>query len=52
MSNLGSDVASRENEDPRCQCYKTYYVRNLRIFIISKGVYPWYALPALSNVCG
>jgi hypothetical protein len=37
--------------DPWGQCYKMFHVRNLRIFIISYGVCPWQAFPALSNVC-
>ncbi len=32
--------------------YKTYYGRNLRIFVISLSVCPWQAFPAWSNVCG
>ncbi len=35
----------------RGQCYKTFYVRNLRIFVISQSVCPWQAFPAQSNVC-
>ncbi len=34
------------------QCYKTFYGRKLRLFIISYSVCPWKALPAQSNVCG
>jgi hypothetical protein len=36
----------------RAQCYKTFYVRALRIFVLSYSVCPWEAFPALSNVCG
>ncbi len=32
------------------QCYKTFYVRNLRMFLISQYVCLWQALPAQSNV--
>jgi len=28
------------------QCYKTFYVRNLRIFVISWSVCPWQGFPA------
>jgi hypothetical protein len=35
----------------RAQCYKTFYVCNLRIFAISYSVCPWQAFPALSNGC-
>jgi hypothetical protein len=28
------------------QCYKTFYVRNLRIFILSYSVCPWQGFPA------
>jgi hypothetical protein len=31
------------------QCYKTFYVRNLEMYEISKSVY---ALPTQSNLCG
>jgi hypothetical protein len=36
---------------PRAQCYKTFYGRNLRIFVISYSVCPWQTFPAQSNVC-
>ncbi len=32
------------------QCYKTFYVRNLQVFLISQSVCPWQAFPAQSNV--
>ncbi len=35
----------------RCQCYNTFYVRNLRIFIISQSVCHWKAFPIMSNAC-
>jgi len=28
------------------QCYKTFHVRNLRIFVISQSVCPWQGFPA------
>jgi hypothetical protein len=34
------------------QCYETFSVRNLRIFVISLSACPWQAFPALSNDCG
>jgi len=34
---------------PRPQCYKTFYVRNLRNFVISYSVCTWQAFPAYSN---
>ncbi len=37
---------------PRSQCLKTFYCRNLRIFVISQSVCPWQASPAQSIVCG
>ncbi len=40
------------NIDTRGQCYKTFYVRNLRIFVISQSVCPWQAVPVQSIVCG
>ncbi len=33
------------------QCYKTFFARNLYIFVISQSVCPWQAFPAQSNVC-
>ncbi len=33
------------------QCHKNFFVRNLRIFVISQSVCPWQAFPAQSNVC-
>jgi hypothetical protein len=35
----------------RAQFYKTYYVLNLIIFIISYSVCPWKAFPASTNAC-
>jgi len=40
------------NIGPWAQCYKTFFVRNLRIFVISLSVCLWHTLPAYSNVCG
>ncbi len=36
---------------PRGQCYKTFYGRNLRIFIVSQTVCPWQTFfkPSLTN---
>ncbi len=34
----------------RASCYKSHYVRNLRIFVVSQSVCPWQAFPAKSNV--
>ncbi len=34
----------------RCQCYKTFYGRNLRIFVISQSVCPWQVLPAYQSI--
>jgi hypothetical protein len=34
------------------ECYKTFYSRNLRIFVISQCVCPWQAFPVWSLVCG
>ncbi len=34
------------------RCYKTFYGRKLRIFVISQSVCSWRAFPAQSNVCG
>ncbi len=39
------------NIEPRAQCYKTFYDRNLRIFVISQSVCQRQAFPAQSNVC-
>jgi hypothetical protein len=39
------------NTGPRAQCFKTFYVRNLRVNVISVSDCPWQAYPALSNVC-
>jgi hypothetical protein len=38
-------------QDSRWKCYKTFFVRNLRIFVISYHVRLWQAFPALSIVC-
>ncbi len=35
----------------RAQCYQTFYVRNLRKFVISQSVCHWQAFPAQPNVC-
>jgi hypothetical protein len=32
--------------DPRAQCYKTFYVRGLRMFVISLRVCRWQAFQA------
>jgi hypothetical protein len=29
-------------------CYKTFYIRNLQMYVISPSVWPWQAFPALS----
>jgi hypothetical protein len=34
----------------RDQCYKTFFFRILRIYVISLGVCTWHALPTQSNV--
>ncbi len=36
----------------KAQFYKTFYVRNFRIFVISWSVCQWQAFTAQSNVCG
>ncbi len=33
-------------------CYKTFYGRNLWVFVITSSVCPWQAFPVLNNVCG
>jgi hypothetical protein len=33
------------------QCYKNFFVRNLRIFVISLSVCPWQTFPAKPIVC-
>jgi hypothetical protein len=38
--------------DTLAHCYKTFFVHNLRIFVISYIVCLWQVLPAYSNVCG
>jgi hypothetical protein len=35
-----------ESQSDKGQCYKTFYARNLRIFVISQSVCPWPAFPA------
>ncbi len=42
----------REAKEARCQCYKTFYGRKLRLFVLSYSVCPWQAFPAKPNVCG
>ncbi len=37
--------------NPWVQCYKTFYVHNLRMFVLSWSVCPWQAFPTQSNVC-
>ncbi len=34
------------------QCYKTFFGRKLRLFVISQSICPWHAFPAQSNVWG
>jgi hypothetical protein len=46
------DEAKYENIDTRAQCYKTFYIHNLLMFIISHSFCSWQAFPARSNVCG
>jgi hypothetical protein len=36
-----SNVGSEEKKRQRDRCYKTFYARNLRVFVISKSVCPW-----------
>jgi hypothetical protein len=36
--------------DTKAQCYKTFYVRNLRIYVISESVCPWQSFLAKYNV--
>jgi hypothetical protein len=36
----------------RGQCYKTFYTRNLRMFVMSCSVCFWQAFPDYSNVLG
>jgi hypothetical protein len=31
------------------KCYKTFNIRNLRMFVLSKTVFPWQASPPFSN---
>jgi hypothetical protein len=53
MNSLVSDKHEKVyNVDTRGQCYKAFFFRNLRIFIISWSVCPCQAFPAKSNVCG
>jgi hypothetical protein len=33
----------------KAQCYRTFFVRNLQIFVISSSVCPWQAIQAKSN---
>ncbi len=40
------------NLETRSQCYKTLYVCNLRMILISQSVCPLQAFPAQSNICG
>ncbi len=41
---------------PECctlaKCYKTFCVRNLRIFVVSQSICSWQSFPAQPNVCG
>ncbi len=37
------------NKLTRGQCYKTFFVRNLQIFVLSLSVCTWQAFPADSN---
>ncbi len=36
---------------PRAQCYKSFFVCDLRIFLISQSVCPWQVFPAQSIDC-
>ncbi len=38
------------NIGPWAQCYKTFYVLNLRMFLVSQSVCPWQTSTAQSNV--
>ncbi len=37
---------------PWVQCYKTFFFRNWRVFVINYGLCPWQTFSAKSNVCG
>ncbi len=39
------------NFDLRTQCYKTFYICHLQMFLISQGVCPQQAFPAQSIIC-
>jgi hypothetical protein len=45
-------IDSLDNSDTWARCYKTLYVRNVRIFIIGESVCPRHAFQATSNACG
>ncbi len=40
------------NIEPWTQCYKTFYGRNLRAFVINMSICQWQAFKALSNDFG
>jgi hypothetical protein len=52
MMSIRNGFFTRIGVQARGLHYKTFYGRNLRIFIISWSVCPWQAFPAWSNNCG
>jgi hypothetical protein len=36
---------------PRAQCFKSFYSRNLQMSLKRLSACPWHTFPALSNVC-
>jgi hypothetical protein len=41
IPDIATDLGQYLKQEFRGQCYKTFYTRNLCIFIISQSVYPW-----------
>ncbi len=51
METVNYDRKEFYDTGPWCQCYNTFYGRNLRMLVISYSVCPWQAFPAYTNVC-
>jgi len=47
---VGDEGKKFNNVDTCGQCYKNFYSRNLRMFVISQSVCAWQVLPAYLNV--
>jgi hypothetical protein len=51
-SSLLCHITKGFNKSEWSQSYKTFYARNLRMYVKSWRICSWQAFPPLSNVCG